>query len=137
MTSLKIRCLLALVAGAACIVAGFYVRAQHQPYEDGVSATATVSGARERPDPETTMYSRVFTFTALNGREITVTESESSSTEPDIGSSVEVSYPKFHPRSARIVPEHDWLPYVLMAAGVPFALAGLAPLVRTRARRER
>jgi hypothetical protein len=128
----KFRILLAFLTGVASIVVGVLLHQQHQPYANGVSTTGTVSGVRDVRTHDAVLHARVFTFTTSNGRKVTVTESESRSTRPDLGSSVTVSYLKSDPDSARIV-ETSWVPFGFIAVGVVTALATLKTLVSRRA----
>lgn len=122
--------LVILLIGVVCAGAGFLWHEQHEPYPNGISTTGTVSGVQQsRSHKGKVSYSRVFTFTTSNGQKVSVTEPEASSTRPDLGVSVEVSYLKPDPGSARIIPAHDWLPYSIMAAGVLAALIGLGTFV--------
>jgi hypothetical protein len=128
------RLLLAFAIGVASIVVGLYVHQQHQPYANGISATGTVIGVKRDQSSDGVLYGRVFTFTALNGRKVSVSESEYRSARPDVGASVQVSYPKSDPRSARIVEKSFWVPVLFIAMGALVALASLATLVSRRTR---
>ncbi|WP_420856195.1 DUF3592 domain-containing protein [Streptomyces abyssalis] len=120
--------------GVACIGVGLYVHRQHQPYANGVSATGTVTGVKQDKSSDGVLYGRVFSFTTLNGRKVSVTESEYRSARPDVGASVQVSYLKSDPQSARIVEKSFWMPAVFIAMGALVTLASLATLVSRRAR---
>jgi hypothetical protein len=128
------RSLLILTMGVACIGVGFLLHQQHQPYANGISTTGTVTGVEKGRDQGAVLYSRVVTFTASNGRKVSATEPEATNTRPDMGERVEVSYLESDPKSARIIPAHDWLPYGFIAVGVLTTLAGLVTFAPRRGR---
>jgi hypothetical protein len=126
------RLLLACATGVACIVVGFFVHRQHEPYADGVSTTGTVVGEKRDHSADGVLYGRVFAFTTADGRKVSVAESEYRSRRPDVGASVEVSYLKSDPQSARIVEQNFWVPAGFIAMGALVASASLAALVSRR-----
>lgn len=128
------RFLLAFAMGVAGIVVGIYVHQQHQPYANGITANGTVTGVERDQSSDGVLYGRVFTFTTVNGRKVSVAESEYRSERPDVGASVQVSYLKSDPQSARIVETSFWMPVTFIAMGSLVALASLAALASRRAR---
>lgn len=118
--------LMVVLFGLVFIVFGYFVHQQRVPYADGVSATAKVTDVQERRGGNGPTYSAVFTFTAQDDRQVTVTESSSSSIRPHIGESVDVSYQAADPGGARIIPAHDWVSLICFAAGGLVVLLGLA-----------
>ncbi|GAA2529318.1 DUF3592 domain-containing protein [Winogradskya humida] len=115
-----------LAIGLIFVAAGWFWHSQHVPFPGGGTATGTITGAeRSRNNDNHTMYAKVYTFTTAEGREVTVTEPETSSTRPERGKQVTVSYRPNDPEAARIVPEHDWLPYAIIAIGALVAVIGL------------
>lgn len=126
------RLLLAFAAGVASVVVGLCLHQQHQPYENGISATGTVTGVKRDISSDGVLYGRVFTFTTVNGRKVSVAESEYRSSRPAVGASVQVSYRKPDPQSARIIEESFWIPAAFIATGALLALASLAGFVPRR-----
>jgi hypothetical protein len=121
--------LFVIVFGLIFIGFGYFVHQQRTPYADGVSATAKVTGVVQRQGSGgNTTYSAVFTFTTRDNRTVSVTESSSSSTRPNVGETVNVSYRPIDPEGARIIPTHDWISLTCFAAGGFVVLAGLAHL---------
>lgn len=128
------RFLVVFTMGVACIVVGLYAHRQHEPYANGIPATGTVIGVKQDKSSDGVLYGRVFSFTTLNGRKVSVAESEYRSERPDVGASVQVSYLKSDPRSARIVEKSFWVPAVFIAMGALVVLACLATFASRRTR---
>ncbi|SCK05053.1 DUF3592 domain-containing protein [Streptomyces sp. WMMB 322] len=126
------RLLLAFTVGVASIVVGIYAHRQHQPYENGTSATGTVTGVKRDVSSDGVTYGRIFTFTTPNGRKVSVAESEYRSARPDVGASVQVSYLKSDPRSARIVETSLLMPVTFIGMGALVTLATLVTFVSRR-----
>lgn len=119
--------LFVVVFGLIFITAGHFVHQQRSPYADGVSAAGTVTDVKQSVDHDgTTMYAAVVTFTTQDNRSVSVTESSSSSTRPEVGKAVQVSYRAVDPEGARIIPAHDWISLACYAGGGLVALLGLA-----------
>jgi hypothetical protein len=122
--------LFVIVFGLIFIGFGYFVHQQRVPYADGVSATAKVTGVEQRQSSGgNATYSAVFTFTTRDNRAVSVTESSSSSTRPNVGETVNISYRPVDPEGARIIPAHDWISLICYAAGGFVVLAGLAHFV--------
>jgi hypothetical protein len=118
-----------IIIGLIFISAGYFVHQQRVPYADGVSTTGKVTDVKQRRDSDGTTYSAVVTFTTQDMRSVSVTESSSSSTRPNVGEAVHVSYRLADPEGARIVPDHDWISLICYAAGGLVVLLGLAHLI--------
>jgi hypothetical protein len=121
---------LIVAVGVLFLGAGLVLRNQSRPFPDGVMASGTVTGASTVKDNEgRTMYARVVSFTTKSGQQVTVTEPSTSSTRPDAGEAVNVSYRPADPPGARIIPDHDWISLSIVAAGGFVILAGLGVFV--------
>jgi hypothetical protein len=113
--------------GLIFITAGHFVHQQRSPYADGVSAAGTVTGVKQAQDRDgTTMYAAVVTFTTQDNRSVSVAESSTSGTRPEVGKAVHVSYRAVDPEGARIIPDHDWISLACYTGGGLVALLGLA-----------
>ncbi|MFI6663115.1 DUF3592 domain-containing protein [Streptomyces sp. NPDC050523] len=122
--------LVMLVVGLVFVGVGVMVHRQHQPYSDGLSATGTVTAVQTSRDHRgRTMYAGIVTFTAASGRKVSFTEPETSTQRPGLGTSVQVSYRKGDPQSARVIPGRDWMAYLIMAVGGLTALSGAVVFV--------
>ncbi|MDI5961230.1 DUF3592 domain-containing protein [Streptantibioticus silvisoli] len=122
--------LVVLVVGLVFVGVGVYVHRQHQPYANGMSTTGTVTGVQtSRNDHGQPAYAPVIAFTAASGRRVTVTEPNTSSVRPTVGGSVQLSYRKGDPQSARVIPAHDWVAFAVTGIGGLTALIGAITFV--------
>lgn len=121
---------LIIAMGVLFLGGGLILRNQSRPFPDGVAASGTVTDVSTVNDADgRTMYARVVSFTTTSGQTVTVTESSTSSTRPDRGEAVNVSYRPADPQGARIIPDHDWISLSIVAAGGLVILAGLGVFV--------
>jgi hypothetical protein len=118
---------LAIIAmSLAFLGAGYQVRKTMQPYPDGLSATATLTGARQYKDDDgNTVYSAVYTFTTQGGREVSFNEPFSSGQRPNIGDKAKVSYRPADPEAARVIGKHAWFGVAFMIGGGLGVLLGI------------
>lgn len=120
-----------ILIGALFVGAGFLLHRQSTPFPDGVSTTGTITGVqRVRGNDGKSSYAALVTFTARDGREVTVQESSSSSNRPDVGNRVDVSYRVADPEGARIIPEHDWFSWLCWGMGGLVVVLGVGHLIR-------
>jgi hypothetical protein len=119
--------LFVIAVGLVFVGAGFFIHQKRTPFPDGRTTTGTVTGIETTPGSgnRTTQYSRVVTFTTADGTSVSATEPISSSSRPETGETVTVSYRPADPQSARIIPDRDWLFLGVVGLGGLTVLIGL------------
>lgn len=123
---------LLLLFGAVFVVAGVWARSTMQPYEGGVETTATVVDLDRRSSDDGTTYAAVFEFRTELGEVVRVTDSFASSSPPEIGTEIAVSYERGDPQGARNLDNPAWFPWIFIGIGGVVVLVGLGfmlPLV--------
>lgn len=118
--------LLMTVIGVVVVFVGVMIHRQHEPYANGISTTATVTGIHTTQDRKGQWaYSRVISFDTSTGRSVTIVDPEATSRRPNVGGKLKVSYLRDDPESARIIPSWDWASLAMMAAGGLVAVIGV------------
>jgi len=125
--------LLGIVLGLVFIGIGWWLHTQNQPFPDGVTTQAKVTGVHTAEDRDHKIgYSRVISFTTTTGQQVTFTEGATSSRRPEVGRNLTVSYLPGDPQSARILTGWhgwDWISIGVTGAGAVTALAFLGVFV--------
>ena len=120
-----------IILGAVFFVAGLYVHRSYSPYPDGLTATGTITEIESGPNRKgTLMYTAVYTFTTADGRQVSFRDPASSSSKPDRGAAVDVSYQAAEPELARRVPGFDRFGWLIILMGALLAAFGALSMVR-------
>ncbi len=123
---------LLVLFGVVFLVAGLWVRSTMQPYDGGIETIAVVVDHDRRTSDDGTTYAAVFEFRTEPGRVVRVVDSFASSSPPDIGAEIRVSYERGDPDGARNLDNPAWFPWIFIGIGGVIVFVGLGlmlPLV--------